>query len=301
MGRSSPWSTPGAQNDWRAQLGNANANIVPGNVGIDDVSRALSALEINPQYGGNAGVNYQQGQFNHPPRFNPPYASSFDVSGTRSNTIGTGASRKLQLVTDLDSQLQQGGVQSASAYVPPIGHGVQQNSQRQDEHAGPHRDRSFTTSGTNPWDPKERILGGKMSNSNLQHLYQTKNGNTNIPNVPSIPTQYLNNSQGQPGQGPRMGLASPPGSSGSQSQSGRGTSQGSNRSPPGEPFLTSPVDVPTLIATKGYNPVEFDTKPMFVSWDLSRDSLQCTGLSHTVSRLASLSSNHIRKMMFTNR
>jgi hypothetical protein len=34
---------------------------------------------------------------------------------------------------------------------------------------------------------------------------------------------------------------------------------------PAQGTVTSPVDVPTLIATKGYNPVNFDTKPSFVS------------------------------------
>lgn len=56
IGRSSPWGTPG--NDWKAQIG-ANVNTNMGS-GVDDVSRALSALEINQQYGGaNA---YQQGR-----------------------------------------------------------------------------------------------------------------------------------------------------------------------------------------------------------------------------------------------
>lgn len=29
-------------------------------------------------------------------------------------------------------------------------------------------------------------------------------------------------------------------------------------------FLSSPVDLPTLIATKGYNPQHFDIRPQFV-------------------------------------
>ena len=29
-------------------------------------------------------------------------------------------------------------------------------------------------------------------------------------------------------------------------------------------FLSSPVDLPTLIATKGYNPQHFDVRPQFV-------------------------------------
>ncbi|KAF7799560.1 hypothetical protein EIP86_010797 [Pleurotus ostreatoroseus] len=238
IGRSSPWGTPG--NDWKAQFG-ANANSNMGS-GVDDVSRALSTLEINQQYGGaNA---YQQ--------------------GLRNGGMA-GGSRKLQLVTDFDHQVGQGSVQSASAYVPPIGHGLPQGqSQRQndrDEQQATHhqRDRALTASGT-PWDQKERLTGGRVSNAYLQNLYQGqqgKNGNGGISNVPSIPSQYLNNQ----GQAPRLG--SQGGNIGQQSQGGRGSAQGSSQGAPSDSLITSPIDVPTLIATKGYNPVEFDTRPLF--------------------------------------
>ncbi|KAJ3548210.1 hypothetical protein NM688_g5325 [Phlebia brevispora] len=244
IGRSSPWSTPG--NDWRTQIGgNGGSNMGAGAGGVDDVSRALSALEIQQQY--NAG-NYQQ--------------------TLRNGGIAAGGSRKLQLVTDFDHQVGQ-GIQSASAYVPPIGHGLQQQnqSQRQNEReeqqgSHPHRDRALTTSG-NPWDQKERLLGDKVSNANLQNLYQApqgKNGNAGVSNVPNIPPQYLGNQ----GQAPRLGPQG--GNNGQQSQGGRGSAQGSNQSPPADSFLTSPIDVPTLIATKGYNPVDFDTRPLFARY-----------------------------------
>lgn len=160
IGRSSPWSTPGAGNDWRTQIGgNNNSNVGSGTGGVDDVSRALSALEINQQYGGgNAGNSYQQGQSAHPPRFNPPHPPPVQAPGLRNGGIAAaGGSRKLQLVTDFDPQIGQGSIQSASAYVPPIGHGLQQNqSQRQNEREDhqqtyPHRDRAST----NPWEQKE--------------------------------------------------------------------------------------------------------------------------------------------------
>lgn len=273
----SPWSTPG--NDWRNQVGGNNAqfggNGGGSNIAIDDVSRALSALEISQQYGGNAG-NFQQGQSAHPPRFNPSHPPPMQAPGMRSGSGGSnsGSSRKLQLVTDLDgrtSQLSQSSVQSASAYVPPIGHGLAQvpqpsQSQRggeREDHTqqATSRDRALTASGTTTWDQKERILGGRASNPSLHHLYQGKNGNGgDIPSVPPIPTQYLN----QP-QAPRLGVASPPGGTNShngRSQS-RGHSQSGSQNGP-EGFITSPIDVPTLIATKGYNPVDFDTRPLFV-------------------------------------
>lgn len=263
IGRSSPWSTPGAGNDWRTQLaGNANPNIGAAQGGIDDVSRALSSLEISQQYAaGNAGNGYQQGQSAYPPRFNPPNNFNLNYSGMRNNGgAGNSASRKLQLVTDLDNQMQQGSIQSASAYVPPIGHGLQQGqSQRQNERDEQphHRERSFTASGSGPWDNKERFVGNRMSQQNMHNVYQGKNGNGGIPSTSSLSSQYINNQ----GQAPRLGLAS---QGNQQASEGRGSS-GSNPSPPADNLITSPIDVPTLIATKGYNPADFDTRPLFVS------------------------------------
>ncbi|KAI0822750.1 YT521-B-like domain-containing protein [Trametes gibbosa] len=270
IGRSSPWSTPGGE--WRAQMG-SNISAYGGtsggnNAAIDDVSRALSQLEINQQYG-----NMPQGQSAHPPRFNPSHPPPVQAPGLRNGNGGGATSRKLQLVTDLDGRNNQGSVQSAAAYVPPIGHGLSQigssgqalnrDEQQQQQQSQPHhRDRAFTASGGTPWDNKERLLVGRASNPNLQQLYQqgklTGDGNgQGIPSVPSIPSQYLNQ-----GQAPRMGAAASSNNAGGQSgqkqNQGQGGPNGSN-----DGYIASPIDVPTLIATKGYNPVEFDTRPGF--------------------------------------
>ncbi|OBZ65778.1 hypothetical protein A0H81_14333 [Grifola frondosa] len=278
IGRSSPWNTPGT--DWRSQVG-GNGGSQFANSGIDDVSLALSALEINQQYSG-----IQQGQSAHPPRFNPSHPPPMHAPGMRSGSGGSStSSRKLQLVTDLDGRNtphSQSSVQSASAYVPPIGHGLPQQSQqqqpqpsqrsgeREEQQQQPtHRDRAFTASGTTTWDQKERLLSGRASNPNLHHIYQGQgqpgkvggNGNGGgIPNVPPIPSQYLSQ-----GQGPRMGVASPTGSTITQtghSQNVQAGSQGGSL----DGFINSPIDVPTLIATKGYNPVEFDARPAFARY-----------------------------------
>jgi hypothetical protein len=50
-----------------------------------------------------------------------------------------------------------------------------------------------------------------------------------------------------------------------QSPQGNGYGAGGQRSP-GMDNIGSPLDVPTLLATKGYNPVDFDIKPSFVSF-----------------------------------
>ncbi|THH27431.1 hypothetical protein EUX98_g6765 [Antrodiella citrinella] len=226
IGRSSPWSTPGA--DWRANLGySSNANI--GGT-VDDVTRALSTLELNQQYANANAGGYQ-------------------------DLRNGGGSQKLQLVTDLDErqrQRAQGAIQSAAAYVPPIGHGVKRDYEDPYQQ---QRDRSMSTSQGN-WDQKDR-MSGRQSNPNMQQSYG-KNGQ-NVPNVPPIPTQYLNNS----GPAPRMGSSTP--SNAQAQQSGRNGGQGSDQNSR-DGFIGSPIDVPTLIATKGYNPVEFDTKPYFARY-----------------------------------
>lgn len=289
IGRSSPWSTPGASNDWRGQLGsNLNSQFAQGgngnNAAIDDVTRALSTLEINQQYGGNSG--FQQSQSVHPPRFHPSHAATPQASGIRNgSTSSNTSSRKLQLVTDFEEHnttpLLQGAAQSAGAYVPPIGSGLghsaghsQRGSISEDQASQRDRERAFTASATTTWEQKERILGGRASNASLHSVYQSQgqqgkmggNGsNTNIPSVPPIPPQYLNQNQM-----PRFGVSSPSGSSaGTQSghsqQGSRGHSQSASQSESLGPVIATPIDVPTLIATKGYNPPEFDTRPLFVS------------------------------------
>ena len=169
-----------------------------------------------------------------------------------------GSSRKLQqIVTDFDPS--HGSVQNAGSYVQPIGQGYSQQNQigqrRQQEHGEytqpATRERALTASGT-PWEQKDRLIGSRSSNPNLHHLYDKNNNGQDVPSVPSIPQQYLQN------QAPRMGA----GTQGQ--QSGRG-SQNHAQNASNDGYIGSPVDVPTLIATKGYNPVDFDTRPLFVS------------------------------------
>ena len=264
IGRS-PWSTP--SNEWRTPAGSSNlvGNNSSSNVAIDDVQRALSSLDINHQQQQQQQQNqgypqpgYPGGQSAHPPRFNPPHPPPQQMPGMRPGANGGGGGRKLQLVTDLDGRNApltgpNAGPVSASAYVPPIGQQPlqQQQQQQQQQRGGPERDeRAYTASGA--WDQKERVLQGRTSNPNLNYMYaqqqqQGKPGAPGVPNVPTIPAQYLQ--QGMGGSS-RMGVAGP-----GQGQAGLAGQQA---------FLTSPVDVPTLIATKGYNPANFDVRPTFV-------------------------------------
>lgn len=260
--RQSPWNTPG--HEWRTPGSSINS--------IDDVQRALSALEIasntNQMYQvNNNDDNFQAGQSAHPPRFNPGQPPPPQAPGMRNhngNGNGGQSGRNLQpLVTDFDGRktpLSQGnhGPVSASAYVPPIGHQQQQSQPSQRGVAGlvNNNDRALTVTGTTTWDQKERLLGGRTSNPNLQYMYdQQGRPDPSIPNVPPIPAQYLPQAAGQ---GPRLVTTPQFG----QGQPGQGQIGNGNQTLQG---FTTPIDVPSLIVSKGYNPANFDIRPNFVS------------------------------------
>jgi len=250
----SPWSTP--SNEWRPSGG--NANLVGSNSGssaIDDVQRALSAMDINSQGQGYSAAAFSGAQSNHPPRFNPNQPQQFTVLRNATPTDSdSSASRRLQLVTNLDERGNQvtggsSGPVSASAYVPPIGHGLPQpTGQQQRATTGETDERAFTASGT--WDQKERTLHTRSSNPNINYGTNPQQQQSKvqvIPSVPPIPAQFLQATQQQ---NARLGLNTQLGG------------VGALGAQPG--LLTSPVDIPTLIATKGYNPQNFDTRPAFV-------------------------------------
>ncbi|KAH9066482.1 YTH-domain-containing protein [Lactarius vividus] len=256
----SPWSTP--SNEWRSS-GGTSGLVAPnnGSSAIDDVQRALSSLDINNQAQSYSTVTLSGSQSNNPPRFNPNQSQqSQQLTALRiatPNDNDGSNSRKLQLITNLDErggQLPGGssGPVSASAYVPPIGHGLPQSTsssgQQQRGGTGDHDERAFTASGT--WDQKERVLQTRSSNPNINYGYNAQQQQAKaqgIPSVPAIPPQFLNQQQNL-----RLGL---------------NTQMGNLGVLPGQPgILTSPIDVPTLVATKGYNPPNFDTRPAFARY-----------------------------------
>jgi YTH domain-containing family protein len=286
IGRSSPWGTSGAgSNEWRAPGGNGNSGTP-----VDDVSRALNALELSQSYQSGGYQQQPQGQSVHPPRFNLPQQASGMRRGSQSGSNTPGANdqvvgssnRRVQLTTDMEGRtttpMVQGTVGSVNTpvYTSSMGHSPAPNPQvgnGSTDRRYSSRDRTSTASGTPPWDQREFGLGGRSSNPNLHHLYQAsqsgKSGNV-IPSVPPIPVQYLNQ-----GQAPRMGPPTNFGMSGSGVGGGvGGQTQGSGTSnsvqvPLGMDIgISSPVDIPTLLATKGYNPVEFEIQPTFVSLPL---------------------------------
>ncbi|KAF5373904.1 hypothetical protein D9758_000897 [Tetrapyrgos nigripes] len=111
-----------------------------------------------------------------------------------------------------------------------------------------------------PLGQPERTLVGRTSNPNLQYVYHQKTGSGSsaggerIPNVPPIPSQYLQQNQqqqiqGQGSQQPRLGLAT------SFANDGQNQAQS-----------FTPVDVSSLISAKGYNPTQFDIRPQFARY-----------------------------------
>ncbi|KAH8117041.1 YTH-domain-containing protein [Phellopilus nigrolimitatus] len=265
VGRNSPWSMT-SNNEWKYTPGmGGNGN--NGGSSIDDVQRALSALEIS---GGNLVQNQgfasggNAGQGTLPPRLNQHGAPVSQTSILRSPNNGSGngmginqRAEKLHLITDVEGDAFRNGPTSAGA---TIGHGLPQQHQHQGipvSHSQPQSHRGSTASASGGWDQKERVLATRTSNPNLQYAAGSYDA-SGLPPNPPVPSQYLNQQAGQ-GQGPRLGASS-------FNQNAQGQSQGpsnANGQQGGPGLLTSPIDVPSLIAAKGYNPATFDCRPPF--------------------------------------
>ncbi|KAF8912021.1 YT521-B-like domain-containing protein [Gymnopilus junonius] len=251
IGRTSPWSSG---NEWRqGQAYGGN-----GNTAIDDVQRALSALELASNQGAAPVGGYQvyhQPQGAHPPRFTSAQGPHHQSTGSRGST-GSGGNAPYanngngnKMNNDFD------GRKTPLTQPQRPGYGQQQQQQ---------------------YNPQEQGLRGRASNPNLQYGYQQGGGhiksgssssNTGgapgpssaVPNVPPIPQQYLQQNQGNQGR-PGLGVAT------NFNNTGNAPSAVSSGQTPVQPFANTPIDVPTLIATKGYNPVHFDTRPQFARY-----------------------------------
>jgi len=255
MGRSSPWTSG---NEWQQGYPTSGN----GNAAIDDVQRALSTLQLQSNPGATSGMpqgaygQYQQPPgTGHPPRFNATQHQSTGSRGSNGNDGGynaaNGGGSNKSMGPEFDgrktplSQPQRGGYIGAQ----------QQYGQGQNDRGG-------------SWDQKDQALRGRTSNPNLQYGYQQghmKSGSSGsgaagqsgpVPSVPPIPQQYLQQQgQGSSGGRPGLGVATTfPNNPASNVPSGQ---------TPVQPFMNTPVDVPSLIAAKGYNPASFEIRPQF--------------------------------------
>ncbi|KAF9261432.1 YTH-domain-containing protein [Marasmius fiardii PR-910] len=172
VGRSSPWGTAagnaGPGGDWRAP-GGAGFGLGGGNGGaaIDDVQRALSALDVN---NGGTGPTYSGtfGQSAHPPRFNN--AQTPAGSGIRGGS-GTGAGNG-RSANDFDGRktpLQAGPWDQKDTRT------------LQGRTSNPNLQYSYHQK-----SPSGGSSGGGFAGNNGER----------IPDVPPIPAQYLQQRQG---------------------------------------------------------------------------------------------------------
>ena len=261
VGRHSPWSMgANANSNWGYGAGISAGSTTDSQSSLDDVQRALSSLEISNTglvQGQSFNGNGNQGFL--PPRLNQQGGAIGQASSIRRPDVGAAnglndgnnlnvgltqrAGGKLQLnTTDIDVGLKS-GPSSASTNVPTIGHGFGQR-------------RGSNASG---WgDAEKRPLSARSSNSNLQYSARGYDASSLPPNPP-IPAQYLNQ-QDTPVQGGRVGGTTPF----TQNQQGSLAIGLQQQQQQQQQQFISPIDVPTLISAKGYNPSSFDCRPAFV-------------------------------------
>ena len=204
---------------------------IGGSTAIDDVQVALTALEIASNGAVTQGYPQYQPTQPQPPRFSGAH-QQHQSTGSRGSNGGyqhNNGGRGSDYDGRKTPNSQRGG-------------NIQQQQYGQGDRSG-------------SWNQKDQNLRGSASNPNLRYGYQQSGGHSKtssgsaVPSVPPIPPQYL---QQQGNQVNRQGL-------------------GFNDTPsdppqPVQPFLEAPIDVPTLVATKGYNPAQFDIRPPFARY-----------------------------------
>ncbi|KAH7107613.1 YTH-domain-containing protein [Auriculariales sp. MPI-PUGE-AT-0066] len=246
----------------------------PGGAAIDNVQRALAGLDISAG-GPQRPPTTPPAQ---PPRFNNmPYTTPLSMTAaqqvpqSQGSGISSATSRKqqLQLVTNIH---QPAPTNPGANYGQNMG---QQHVQPPPRSGATSRndERAATASGL-VWDQKDRTLSGRTSNGSLNYAYNNGGfaGSGNVPPMPPIPAQYLNQSSGGPGPTPGgpPRMATLPGypSSAPSPQPQQQPLHGTAEPTPilAQNVITSPIDVPTLVATKGYNPSQFDIRPEFARY-----------------------------------
>ena len=257
------WGPNANAGEWRIAPGSDGFN----NTAIDDVNRALEKLEINQTqpYPSRSPMNFSNAQSSHPPRFNADQGSPNPMTDFRSangngHSIAGGNSRSRQLPELEGRKTPSGGVApgSGSTYGASVNQLVSQQQQSSHQRSFTERDdRLVTHTGTGSRD-QTRL--SRSSNPNMHSSYQQHNKMPSVPDVPAIPPQYLNQQhQQQQSQQQQQVLATRLGNAPfGQTQSPSSLNQQNAG------FLTSAIDVPSLIAAKGYNPSNFDIRPQCV-------------------------------------
>ncbi|KAG8833220.1 hypothetical protein FRC17_011112 [Serendipita sp. 399] len=240
-----PEAVENAQLDWR--MGNQSHQ-------VDVLTQGLSNLDLQQQ---------QQQQPRptqiHPrgPRFESTYPEYSQQIQQQQNILN----HAQRINTEVSAPT---GPNSASAYIPQPGHGHGIN--RGSVASVGSREEHHRTASGSEWSHHKEIKG-RNSNPNLGQSYQNQYNNNqlgNIPPPPPIPSQYLNQMPGGRGHGGFNAQNQNFGAIGSPPQ-GQGTFQQQPFLDPST-YLSSPIDVPTMIAQKGYNPATFDTRPAYARY-----------------------------------
>ncbi|KAG8788503.1 hypothetical protein FRC15_003830 [Serendipita sp. 397] len=247
------WAETGgnAQVDWR--MGNQPPQ-------IDELSQNFSNLGLQQQ-------RPVQNPSQRGPRFDafqPVYSDSSQQQLHHQQQNILNHAQRIGLNTEVSAPI---GPASASAYIPQPGHGHGLN-RGSVASVGSGEEHHRTASGSD-WGNKDRILKGRGSNPSIGQSYQGQYNNQfgNMPPPPPIPSHYLNQmpSGRNPGnfnaQTQNFGVIGSP----SQGHPGQGAVQQQPFLDPAT-YLSSPIDVPTMIAQKGYNPATFDTRPAYARY-----------------------------------
>lgn len=259
------WKTQ--ENDWRTIASSNGLNSPNHGIAIDDVQRALSSLELSSSDSQShfvSNANYDQNRGNaHPPRFNHGQSQPQAPAMRRERHANSNSHNDTLQQTNRSNMLQLGDIDNGKNYnisnlsgtLTPIGHNIAMMQSASSQRNIRDREGLYATS--NAWDQKERMLNTGNSNSNVQ--YDTTYGaDLGLTSTSPAPTHFLPQGASAPRLGVNTNFAQST-QSNNQNIIGLGNTQQSLG------FLSSPIDVPSLIASKGYNPTQFDIQPPFVS------------------------------------
>ncbi|KAB5596246.1 YTH domain family protein 1 [Ceratobasidium theobromae] len=286
------WRTDVSVDEVQRQLGNMEL-APPSNL---EVSTSPAPRRLSP------GPNHPPRFRANSPQPGAPQPNQQQVGQPGFNG-GSRPMTKLQLITDLSPPaVPPKQPQSAAASVPPIGHGIpavrrwngragEQGGYRDNGNGIQRQDeKPFTASGV-VWDQKDRIVGRPGGNG-----FDA----SGAPPVPPIPQAYagmmqpgmsfggmnmggldatsfarlgmnmgmmnsgaVGNMNPGLGQG-RLQVNTAVGGSGQALSSTSAIGSGNGGTSPGG--YLSPVDIPSLIVAKGYNPATFDIRPQFARY-----------------------------------
>lgn len=252
-----PWGSGGTETNW-----NTNADWRMNQqqqIGIDEVTNSLSNLELQQRQAQAQAPNYARGG----PRFDMGASGQYTDYNQQLQQQALTQAQRMQLNTEVPAP---GAPGSAPAYAPPIGHAPYGSNQRDSVASAGSGDKDHPrTAPGAEWEQKNRMLKSQGSNSGQNFHGQYNNA---FGNAPLVPTQYMG--MGQAGRHGNMGMTG--GNFGGPNFVPAGVATQNNQNQQQQQqqldpsmYIGSPIDVPSMISRKGYNPPTFDIRPALVS------------------------------------